>query len=202
MGETMSDVISIFKEGFFGQYTREEEAHTLPADVVERHEHVRKISRVLENRFGLGIPPISFRLTGEHGSYFNKNACKIYETTWFGIILPVKLSLSAMTWVMLHEYQHYYQHEVGQYYTRIYYDNNVWHGRLVDASTRNEAEYIQLPWEAEADVFANSNHVAVCSDISINSVIPDKISTVPGRISPVIPGEFVHPSTFSMMKGG
>ena len=92
---------------------------------------------------------------------------------WAGISCPVKYYVrdrGYFVWSILHEYMHKWQGDVLRYLDILESGHpdhaaRVWHNQrhVIDMSVLSDDDYGKLPWEAEADAFANTNVRAVCS---------------------------------------
>lgn len=109
-------------------------------------------------------------------------------------------------WTILHEYMHKFQVTTGYLKFPENRDNGrfsrFWYDSLhVAKDDMTDSDYGRLPWEAEADSFANTNVRHVCSMFGGIEVRDDTTKThqqLEGRFRPSgSPNIFKHPQTWS-----
>ena len=149
--------------------------------VIIRRKHVRdfivqsfdlgqQIVDYLDSRTGFGPTKYAVSLTPS-GAYVSGANCLSSPAADYDN------DRSLFVWIILHEYMHRYQTDIGKYLVleeprEDGWRAPRWHGSIHEINQKklSDEEYGKLPWEAEADAFANANSVHVCSHFNIDVV--------------------------------
>ena len=174
--------------------------------VIIRREYVRefinhsfdlgqRIVDYLDSKTGFGPTRYAVSLS-EAGAYVPGANCLSSPAADYDI------DRSLFVWTILHEYMHRYQTDIGKYLAIEEPRNGnrvrFWHGSLhvIEQSKLSDEDYGKLPWEAEADSFANTNAMHVCSHFNIEvakEVGPDNMQLVTRYKPNGDPNAFVEP---------